>query len=100
MEEIDDCASLAVVARFEQNNISYVRLIFTLGARGFCSGRDLDNTLASLSLPVSLSRYNQLEDYVVNYVKDHCQKMSQLQELRIRGLFNDLIMDLNGKALS
>ncbi len=100
MEEIDDCASLAVVARFEQNSISYARLIFTLGARGFCSGRDLDNTLASLSLPVSSSRYNQLEGYVVNYVKDHCQKMSQLQELRIRGLFNDLITDLNDKALS
>lgn len=100
MEEPDDCASLAVVARFEQDGISYARLGFTLGSGGFCSGRDLDNSLTSLSLPVSFSGYSQLEDNVLSYVKAHCQKMSKLQELRIRGLFNDLVMDLNDKALS
>ena len=96
----ENALSMALVARFEQNSVSYARIIFTLPSRGFCYNRDLDNMITSLHLPVSISRYGQVEDFVLDFIKDNFKDIPHLQESRIRGAFHDMIKDMNEKVLS
>ena len=99
MSDKENAVSLALVARFEQGNISYARIIFTLPDKGFCYSRDLDNLITSVQLPLGITRYSQVENYVVDYIKENLSGISALQEARIKGLFHDMFMDMNETVL-
>ena len=95
-----DACTLAMVARFEQNSISYARLIFTLPDRGFCYSRDLDNMITSMQLPVNISRYAQIENFVIDHIREGFVDLSPLREDRLRGMIHDMIKDINERVLS
>lgn len=99
MSDKENAVSLALVARFEQGNISYARIIFTLPDKGFCYSRDLDNLITSVQLPLSITRYAPVENYVVDYIRENLSGISALQEARIRGLFHDMFRDMNETVL-
>ncbi len=99
MSDPSGACSMALVARLEQSGISYARIIFTLPDKGFCYNRELDNLISGLHLPVSISAYSQLEDYVMEYIKNNLTQPSALQEARLKGIFHDMIKDINEKVL-
>lgn len=99
MKDPQNACSLALVARFESASISYARIIFTLHDKGFCYSRDLDNLITSIPLPVGLSRYRQIEDYIIDYLHENFGQIGRLQEERIKGLFHDMMRDMNERAL-
>ena len=75
------------------------RIIFTLPDKGFCYSRDLDNLITSVQLPLSITRYATVENYVVDYIKENLSGISALQEARIKGLFHDMFRDMNETVL-
>ena len=100
LREASDACTIAMVARLEQNSISYARLIFTLPDKGFFYSRDLDNMVTSMQLPVNISRYNQIENFVLDHIKESFSDMSALREDRLRGMIHDMIKDINERVLT
>lgn len=99
LSDPDNSLSVALVARFEQGSISYARVIFTLPSKGFIYSRDLDNLFTSIHLPVSISRYAQVESYVIDYIRENFSEIPPLQESRLRGCFHDMIRNMNETVL-
>ena len=100
LREASDACTIAMVARLEQNSISYARLIVTLPDKGFFYSRDLDNMVTSMQLPVNISRYNQIENFVLDHIKESFSDMSALREDRLRGMIHDMIKDINERVLT
>lgn len=100
MREKEDAAALAMVARLEQGNISYARVIITLPDKGFIYSRDMDNLVSSLQLPAGDGRHSQIEGYMLDQAREGAGGLSPLREARIRGLLHELLMDLNDTVMS
>ncbi len=95
-----ESVTLAAIGKLEQNSISNARLIITLPQLGFCCYRDIDNTLSSLQIPIDQNRFSSFESYIFSYIKDNIGVISHLQEARLKGMLQELMVQLNQQILS
>ena len=84
----------------EQSNISLGKLIITLPNKGFCQSRDIDNIFSSLQFPCDEGHISSFFSYIITYIKDNLGEISQLQEVRLKGMLLNMIDELNQKSLS
>ena len=100
LSESNTSVSLAAVAKMEQSNISLGKLIITLPNKGFCQSRDIDNIFSSLQFPCDEGHISSFFSYIITYIKDNLGEISQLQEVRLKGMLLNMIDELNQKSLS
>ena len=100
LTDASSSVSLAAVAKMEQNSISSGKLIITFPDKGFCQSRDIDNIFSSLQFPCSESHISSFYSYIITYIREKLGDVSQLQEVRLRGMLSNLIDELNQKSIS
>ena len=100
MLEPESSVSLATVAKLDQNGIASARIIITFPSRGFVYNRDIDNMLGSLQLPADDMRCKDVEKFILSFIRDNIGKITPIQEARLKGMMNDMIMSLNQHILT
>ena len=100
LKESTSAASLALVAKMDQNSLQSARMVITIPSAGFYTNRDIDNMIASLQLPIDNTRYQTTENFIITSVKENLGGITHLQEARVRGMFHEAITELNQKILS
>ena len=50
--------------------------------------------------PVNISRYAQIENFVIDHIREGFADLSPLREDRLRGMIHDMIKDINERVLS
>ncbi|MGN0907723.1 MAG: FAD binding domain-containing protein [Bullifex sp.] len=100
LTDASSSVSLAAVAKMEQNSISSGKLIITFPDKGFCQSRDIDNIFSSLQFPCDDAHISSFYSYIITYIRENLGDVSQLQEVRLRGMLSNLIDELNQKSIS
>ncbi len=98
--DTENAVSLAISGNPDQDSLDNVRIAITLPNFGFLSSHDLDNIFSGYRFPLDRSESQSIEDNVIRMVRSTFPHISHLQQARTSGLINEVLNDLNLKALT